>query len=182
MEPLRSAAGSPLRSLTCSSGRVEVGGPAESRMVDMTGVAQRDRPVLVLISGLQGTGKTTLAVAVAAALEADQTMLVAETLVEGRNVVVECVMAPELRQGWAADAAALGAACIVVECVCSDVALHEQRVMARYASESSVISWQRVLDDAKTYEPAREPDYLADAVFPVQQHVYAVVTLARRES
>ena len=148
----------------------------------MTDVAHRDLPVLVLISGLQGTGKTTLAAAVAAALDADQTMLAAETLAEGRNVVVECVMAPELRQGWDADAATLGAPCVVVECVCSDVALHEQRVKARCASGCSVITWQRVLDDARTYEPAREPDYVADAVFPVQQHVHAVVTLARRES
>lgn len=147
-------------------------------MVGMTNRAQA-RPVLVLISGLQGTGKTTLAAAVAAALEADQTMLPAETLAEGRNVVVECVMAPELRQGWSADARALGATCVVVECICSDVALHERRVKSRHESGVSAISWQRVLEDAKTYEPAREPDYVADAVLPLQQHVHAVVTLAQ---
>lgn len=38
----------------------------------MINMDRLDRPVLVLISGLQGTGKTTLAAAVAAALEADQ--------------------------------------------------------------------------------------------------------------
>lgn len=130
---------------------------AESGMIN---VAQRNRPVLVLISGVQGAGKTTLAAAVATALEADQTMLAAETLAEGRNVVVECVMAPNLRCEWKADAATLGAACVVVECVCSDVALHERRVRARYESGSSAISWQRALDNAKTYEPAREPDYV----------------------
>lgn len=91
-------------------------------MVGMTNRAQA-RPVLVLISGLQGTGKTTLAAAVAAALEADRTMLPAEPLAEGRNVVVECVMAPELRQGWYADATALGATCIVVEHVHAVVTL-----------------------------------------------------------
>lgn len=148
----------------------------------MTGAAEWDRPVLVLISGLQGTGKTTLAVGVAAALGADQTMLAAETLADGRNVVVECVMAPDLRHGWGVDAAAFGASCIVVECVCSDVALHEQRVRARFASGSSVITWQRVLDEARTYLSAPEPAYVADAVFPVQRHVHAVVALARRES
>lgn len=148
-------------------------------MVDMTTAALRDRPVLVLVSGLQGTGKTTLAAGVAAELKAVQTMLAAETLAEGRNVVVECVMAPGLRKGWVADAAALGAACIVVECVCSDAALHEQRVTARYASGDSVISWQRVLDDATTYEPAHEPDDVADAVVRVGKHIRAVVALAR---
>ena len=59
-------------------------------MVGMTAIAPRQPPVLVLISGLQGTGKSTLAAAVAAALDAEQTMLAAETLAEGRNVVVEC--------------------------------------------------------------------------------------------
>lgn len=147
-------------------------------MVGMTNRAQA-RPVLVLISGLQGTGKTTLAAAVAAALEADRTMLPAEPLAEGRNVVVECVMAPELRQGWYADATALGATCIVVECICSDAALHEQRVKSRHESGISAISWRRVLEDAQTYQPAREPDYVADAVVSLRQHVHAVVTLAR---
>jgi len=147
----------------------------------MTNVAQLDRPVLILISGLQGTGKSTLAARVAAALEADQTMVAAESLAEGRNVVVECVMSPGLRQEWESDAASFGAACVVVECICSDVVLHEQRVKARHASGSSVICWRRVLDDAKSYKPAGNPDYVADAVRPVRRHVDAVVALARKE-
>lgn len=107
-------------------------------------------------------------------------MLAAETLAEGHSVVVECVMAPELRQAWAAEAAGLGARCVVVECVCSDGALHEERVTARYASGKSAITWQRVLDDARTYQPAGDPDYVADAVFAIQRHVRAVVALIQR--
>ncbi|GAB3927844.1 hypothetical protein GCM10027613_44220 [Microlunatus endophyticus] len=151
-------------------------------MVDMVNGAQRGRPVLILISGLQGTGKTTLAAAVAASLEADQTMLATETLAEGRSAVVESVMARGLRREWQSDAAALGAPCIVVECICSDVALHERRVAERYESGSSAITWQRVLDDARTYQPTQDPDYVADAVEPVERHVDAVVTLVRRRS
>lgn len=148
-------------------------------MVSMAMVASRDNhPVLVVITGVQGTGKSTLAARVATALGAQVTMLAAEALSEGSSVVVEGVFAAHFRHSLQADAQALGARCVVVECVCSDVALHQQRVEARHASGSSAISWQRVLDDQQTYEGVPTPDYIADAVAPVEQHVHAIATLA----
>lgn len=136
--------------------------------------------ILVLVSGVQGSGKTTLGTAVARDLGALQTMVVDEPLARGARVLIECVMAPGLRAELKEAAASKRARVFVVECVCSDKVLHRRRVDARYAAGLSSITWDRVQETLRTYEPDSAPDYVADAVVPVGHHVRAIATAIER--
>lgn len=118
------------------------------------------RPVLVVIGGLPGTGKSTIAAALARQTATpylrvdriEQTIvawttlthpvgpvgyavahqLAAEQLTSGLDVVVECVNPIALtRDAWPATADSADADLIEVEVICSDVDEHRRRVETR---------------------------------------------------
>jgi predicted kinase len=119
-----------------------------------------DRPVLVVVGGLPGTGKSTVAERLARQIRApylrvdriEQAVvaysslthpigtagyavahaLAAEQLALGLDVVVECVNPLALtRDGWVGTAEAADAVIVEVEMTCSDPAEHRRRVETR---------------------------------------------------
>jgi len=136
-------------------------------------------PILIVLGGLPGTGKTTLSRELTRRLEAtylridaiEQTLraadnavgpmgyvvanaLAAENLKLGRVVIADCVN-PVLasRAGWRQTASRESAWIIEIEVVCSDARLHQQRVETRTSDIDGLKlpTWDEVLN--RDYEP-----------------------------
>ncbi|GGP24453.1 AAA family ATPase [Silvimonas amylolytica] len=150
--------------------------------------------MLIVFGGLPGTGKTTLARLLAKELQAtyvrvdtlEQAMVrafpagteigaagytvahavTAENLSAGTTVVVDAVNALEfVRQIWRDLAAEAKTALFEVECICSDAAIHQQRVEEREADipGHAQPTWQEV--EAREYEPWSAPHQQIDMAF-----------------
>lgn len=167
------------------------------------------KPVLIVIAGLPGTGKSTIAAPLARELGApylridtiEQTLrdsgemrelggagyyvataVARDQLRLGLSVVVECVN-PETftRDLWDGVAAAAGAEMLNVEVVCSDAAEHERRVTGRTVDVPGLVppTWQQVLD--REYEPwDRERLVVDTAVLSVEEAVARIAAEADR--
>ena len=136
-------------------------------------------PVLIVFGGLPGTGKTTISRELTIRLAAnylridsiEQTLreagrtvdtegyaianaLAAENLKLGRIVIADCVN-PVLasRVGWRKTALQNSARMIEIEMVCSDLALHRQRVESRVSDIGGLKlpTWNDVVN--RPYEP-----------------------------
>ena len=150
------------------------------------------RPVLVVISGLPGTGKSTIATALARRTATpylrvdriEQTIvawstlrhplgpvgyavahqLAREQLASGLNVIVECVNPVALtRDAWPGTADSAAADLIEVEVICSDREEHRRRVETR---ETDVVGLQKPTWSAVTqhhYEPWTRPHVVVDS-------------------
>jgi predicted kinase len=126
------------------------------------------QPVLVVVGGLPGTGKSTIAAALAAKTATpyfrldriEQTMvawsslthpvgpvgyaiahqLALEQLQLGLDAIVECVNPiAETRDAWPVIATAAGAALLEVEVVCSDTVEHRRRVENRSTDVAGLV-------------------------------------------
>lgn len=169
----------------------------------------------VSISGLPGTGKTTLARALAVALGAVQFSrdplmdvlytggvpaqrdpangrwgypemgwellhaLMREQLSLRRSVVLECVAPPRVRATWQQTAEELGARFWVIDTVCADPALHEQRVTERgvVKRRDMELAWEVVAPMRSTFVSHPRAHYVADAEQPLEQNVDAIMAL-----
>jgi len=163
-------------------------------------------PVLIVIGGLPGTGKTTISRELSRRLRAAYVRIdaieqglrtagyaagvlgyvianaiAAENLKIGRIVVADCVnpvMAS--REGWRKTASSHGARLIEIEIICSDVGEHRRRLENRSADISGLTlpRWQDVLD--RTYEPWDGKHVVLDsATLPVNQLVDRIEALVR---
>ena len=136
-------------------------------------------PVLIVFSGLPGTGKTTVSCELTRRLEAtyiridaiEQTLqaagltvgtmgyaianaLAAENLKLGRVVIADCVNpVVASRIGWRQTALQRSARIAEIEVVCSDLALHRQRVESRTSDINGLKlpTWDEIVN--RDYEP-----------------------------
>lgn len=149
------------------------------------------RPVLVVIGGLPGSGKSTVATALARATSStyvrvdrieqavvDWTSLthpvgpvgyaVAHALADeqlrlGLDVVVECVNPVTVtRDAWPATADAAGAGVVEVEVVCSDPVEHRRRVEERPTDVAGLVKPTWAEVRAREYQPWDRPRVLVD--------------------
>ncbi|GLX12831.1 adenylyl-sulfate kinase [Pseudomonas straminea] len=124
--------------------------------------------MLIVFSGLPGTGKTTLAKALATQLEAvylridsiEQALrnsgtlrrevgssgyqvanaMALDNLKMGRRVIADCVNpVAESRQAWADTAAKAGCPLLNVQIICSDLDRHRQRVESRISDVPGLV-------------------------------------------
>jgi predicted kinase len=148
--------------------------------------------VLVVLAGLPGTGKTTIARLVAAELRAahiridsiDAALLRAgaaggerhgigvygagqavaeDTLRAGTPVVADAVNAVHAaREAWSTVAARVGAPLCFVELVCSDPAEHRRRVEGRASDLEGLPELSWADVQARAYDPWQEPRLVVD--------------------
>lgn len=153
--------------------------------------------MLVLLTGLPGTGKSTIAAAVARALPAallsadpiDAALiragmspaqrpdkagyevmkaLAAEQLAVGTAVVIDAVNPFHfVRQAYLDIAAAHAAPVAVIITRCSDVATHRRRIEARHNAGLKAIDWAGVERQMDYYEPFAGDALTLDAMDPV---------------
>jgi predicted kinase len=131
-------------------------------------VTRPEYPVLVVVGGLPGTGKSTIATLVARRMRAPYLRvdriehalavscdpprpvgvagyavahaLAAEQVVLGLDVVVECVNPlPVTRDGWVRTARAAAASIVQVEVICSDPVEHRRRVETRTSDVDGLV-------------------------------------------
>jgi len=163
--------------------------------------------MLIVLSGLPGTGKTTIAREVARAIAAvylridsiEQVMAAAGWRVEGegyavaqavaddnlrlgRLVVADCVNPwPLTRAAWQSVAERAGVEALDVEIVCSDAAEHRRRVDARVADITGhrVLTWQEVVDrDYRAWD--RDRLVIDTARLTVDESVRRILRAIRR--
>jgi predicted kinase len=161
--------------------------------------------MLVVLSGLPGVGKTTIARELAASMGAvhlridtiEQALRNAGVEVEGegysvayavaednlrlgRIVVADCVNPwPLTRDEWRSVAERAGVRAVVVEIVCSDVEEHRRRVESRSADIAGhrVPTWMEVLE--RDYRPWSSDRLVIDtALLDVQGCVRTVISVA----
>ncbi|MCD7110738.1 AAA family ATPase [Rhizobium sp. DKSPLA3] len=141
--------------------------------------------MLIILSGLPGTGKTTLASRLCRHLHAfhiridtiehilssqgltsaDSTSgyavaqaIAADNLRLGHIVVADCVNPVEAsRAGWRSVAAHAGAAALDVALICSNTAVHRRRVETRQSDIVGLIkpSWEQIM--TRSYDPWTTP-------------------------
>ena len=158
---------------------------------------------LVILSGLPGVGKTTIARELAAALSAvhvridsiEQALRNAGSTVEdhgyrvayavaadnlrlGRTVIADCVNPwPLTRREWQSVASRTAVRAVSVELVCSDVEEHKRRVESRSAdiAQHRLPTWSEVM--AHDYRPWDSDRLVIDtARLDVPQCVQAIVS------
>jgi predicted kinase len=169
--------------------------------------------MLVVMTGLPGTGKSAIAEGVARATGAavfsvdpieavllragidrdrysdriayDLAGLLAETQVQlGLPAVIDAVnQFVWVRQRWRDMATRLGVRAPMLECTCSDVALHRQRVASRSRGIEGFHyepTWSEVEQRAQEYESCDDEDRLVlDAVEPVDANIQRAIAYAR---
>lgn len=165
--------------------------------------------MLIVFSGLPGTGKSELANRLARHLRVPvlsvdpiesaivrsgiagsfetglAAYLVVEVLVEaqlriGQGAIVDaCNSGEPAKEMWRTLAAKHGTRLRIVECYCSDEALHRQRLADRYRGLAPSIpepTWQDVQQRKRETTPWKEPVLAVDAISPIDANVKRVLT------
>jgi len=96
--------------------------------------------------------------------------------------IVECVAPRAARQRWRAMTARAGHRFTLVECVCTDRAVHRARFEQRHRSSRRRASgWDKAAAAMRRYQPDEHADFVADAIRPVADLVTDIVDLVRSQ-
>jgi predicted kinase len=165
------------------------------------------QPVLVVVGGLPGTGKSTISAALASAtatpyLRVDHIeqavvawtslshpvgpvgyavthAIAREQLELGLDVIVECVNPIALtRDAWPGTAAAASAAVVEVEVVCSDEAEHRRRVESRESDVVGLVKPTWAQVVEREYEPWKRPTLVIDTATALPDQAVERIALA----
>ena len=168
-------------------------------------IESTDRPQIIAFAGLPGTGKSTLAEALARAsripaFAADWLLgslkphrvfdgidrptyialhdglietLVVRQLMLGQSAITDCLIDDETASRFERLAAEYGADVRVIECVCSDLALHRSRVEGRKRNIPNwhEIDWEHVENMRAEFPPLTVDRLVVDAVDPVDANL-----------
>jgi predicted kinase len=95
----------------------------------------------------------------------------------GRSCILDLVAREQPRGEWSALARARGASFAVVECTCSDLAVHRSRVEHRNRAIPGwyELEWAWVERGRQRYEPLRGPKVVVDAVDPAPHNLDLVL-------
>lgn len=95
----------------------------------------------------------------------------------GRSCILDLVAREQPRQEWAALADKYRASFAVVECVCSDLEVHRNRVSGRRREIPGwyELTWERVERGRQRYQPLREPKVIIDAIDPLEHNLGVVM-------
>lgn len=99
--------------------------------------------------------------------------LAEQELRRGCGLVFDLVARESPRQDWQVLADRHRARFSVIECVCSDVHLHQRRVEERRRDIPGwyELDWSQVERSRSSYEPLSEPKLVVDAVNPVDHNI-----------
>jgi predicted kinase len=99
--------------------------------------------------------------------------LAEQQLRHGRDLVLDLVAREEPRAAWVALADQYEARLDVIECVCSDVAVHRSRVEGRSRNIPGwyELSWPQVERSRRNYQPLGEPKLVVDAVHALDDNL-----------
>jgi predicted kinase len=107
----------------------------------------------------------------------------------GQSAVIDCVARFGVEQRWAAAAAERGARFTVIECCCSDEAVHRGRIEWRKRDIPGwyELEWEGVRRGLATYEPLAGEKLVVDAVDPLDINLarvraYVGITNGRLEA
>ncbi len=102
-----------------------------------------------------------------------------QQLRRGQSIIYDCITRPRAYATFSALADQYGADLHVVECVCSDLAVHETRIVGRRRDIPGwdELEWQWVLDSIAIYESLDVPKLVVDAIKPVDDNHAAVADL-----
>ncbi|MBA3330956.1 MAG: AAA family ATPase [Actinobacteria bacterium] len=102
------------------------------------------------------------------------TTLLEGQLESGQSAIIDSVATfRRIRDGWRQLAERYGALFRVVECVCSDRALHERRLVGRVRGIPGwpELTWEQVEQTRTLYEPWDGERLILDAVSPLEENL-----------
>ena len=165
------------------------------------------QPTLIVVGGLPGTGKSTLADGMAARLDVPVfnkdwieaslrrdgvtrernswrvaehllTTLADQQLRRRQSAILDTVARPtESRAAWRSVADAAGARFRLIQCVCTDVAVHRRRVLGRTRGipDWDELTWSDVENVRARSAPWPEPHLVLDAMRPSDENLAAAL-------
>jgi predicted kinase len=169
--------------------------------------------VLVVMMGLPGTGKSAIASAIAKSIRApifsvdpieatliqagirreqrsgyaayDLALMLARSQLElGQSAVIDAANYIEIARAWWRDLAAeFAVSRVLIECVCSDPAVHRQRIESRQRNIPGFIyepSWDDVQQLRTEYVACTEERLVLDAVDDLEANRQAAIDYAAR--
>ncbi len=95
-----------------------------------------------------------------------------QQLRRGQSIIYDCITRPRAYGQFSALAAEYGAALRVVECTCSDLAVHETRIVGRRRDIPGwdELEWTWVLNSIAIYESLDVPKLVIDAIDPIDRN------------
>jgi hypothetical protein len=151
--------------------------PALARRMDAVRVSRDPLMAVLLEGGLPVDGLKDPPVAPVPQLGYElQSAVLRQQLDLDRSVVLECVAAPSVRDGWRRIAEEYGASFAAIETTCSDPDVHRSRFEDRgtVAVGDWQLRWENVERTRRWYRPYPDACFVADSMNPLADNVAAI--------